>query len=195
MGSPYNECVAGEPVCYDDGHYDALVCEPVPRNAVTTVFAGKEVPRDRRGLREFVAKVAHGTWRDFAETNGHIGGQGAKVLASLLAAGTIAARFESHTPIKWALKGFGALPAEFTRSGTIQVFRYTTPQRALLVGKAAAANFVFVTVAFEGGVLVGSLVNQFIPNDVKDMIGGTINEVVNEQGWKLLFKHPFGIGM
>jgi hypothetical protein len=29
----------------------------------------------------------------------------------------------------------------------------------------------------------------------KDAIGGTINEIVNENGWKLLFTHPFGIGM
>jgi len=29
----------------------------------------------------------------------------------------------------------------------------------------------------------------------QDAIGGTINEIVNEGGWRLLFKHPFGIGM
>ena len=52
-----------------------------------------------------------------------------------------------------------------------------------------------MTVAFEGGILIGSVINQFLPEDVKDAIGGTIYEVVEEQGWKLLFKHPFGIGM
>jgi len=30
---------------------------------------------------------------------------------------------------------------------------------------------------------------------VQNAIGGTINEIVNEGGWRLLFKHPFGFGM
>ena len=68
-------------------------------------------------------------------------------------------------------------------------------QRALLVAKAAAAKFVLVTIAYEGGVVVGSIINQALPEPTKDAIGGTINEIVNEGGWKLLFTHPFGIGM
>jgi hypothetical protein len=60
---------------------------------------------------------------------------------------------------------------------------------------STAAKFVLVTVAFEGGVLVGSLINQALPDDAKDSIGGTINEIVNEGGWKELWRHPFGIGM
>jgi hypothetical protein len=44
-------------------------------------------------------------------------------------------------------------------------------------------------------VAVGSVINQFLPDSTKDAIGGTINEIVNENGWRLLYKHPFGIGM
>jgi hypothetical protein len=44
-------------------------------------------------------------------------------------------------------------------------------------------------------VLIGSVVNQFLEEETKDTIGGTINGIVNEGGWKPLFKHPFEIGM
>jgi hypothetical protein len=69
--------------------------------------------------------------------------------------------------------GFGPLPAEFTSNGMIQVSQYTTLRRALLVGKAAGAKFVFVTVAYEGGVLIGAVVNKFLPEETKAAIGGS----------------------
>jgi hypothetical protein len=84
---------------------------------------------------------------------------------------------------------------EFIKSGSIQVFEYTTVQRALAVARAAALRFVLITAAYEGGVLIGSVINQTLPEKVQDAIGGTINEIVNEGGWRLLFTHPFGIGM
>jgi len=191
----YAGSAEGVPVCYDPGQYGSVVCQPVTGRAIATVFASNDVPQNKSTLREFVARIGDGAWRDFKQTNASLGGKAAKFVGGAFVGGAIAAKFESYTPLKWAMRGFGALPAEFTKSGTIQVFEYTTAQRALLVGKAAAAKFIFVTVAFEGGVLVGSVINQFLSENVKDAIGGTINEVVNEQGWKLLFKHPFGIGM
>src|SRR5690606_17911207 len=69
--------------------------------------------------------------------------------------------------------GFGPLPAEFTSNGMIQVSQYTTLRRALLVGKAAGAKFVFVTLAYEGGVLIGAVVNKFLPEETKAAIGGS----------------------
>jgi hypothetical protein len=189
-------CMECEPVCWDDGTYSHIqTTVPVPLRAQITVYSNDAAPTKQETLAELVAKVAEGTWKDFKLTNGSLGGKGAKFVGGVIVGGSVAAKFESHTPLKWALRGFGALPEEFTRSGAIQVFQRTTLQRALLVGKAAAAKFVLVTVAFEGGVLVGSVINQFLSEDTKEMIGGTINEVVNEGGWKLLFKHPFGIGM
>ena len=93
------------------------------------------------------------------------------------------------------MRGFGPLPAEFTKSGAIQVFEYTTVERALAVAGVAAIKFVLVTTAYEGGVVIGSVINQTLPEKVQNAIGGTINEIVNEGGWRLLFKHPFGFGM
>jgi hypothetical protein len=68
-------------------------------------------------------------------------------------------------------------------------------QSRLRVAGAAAAKFVLVTIAYEGGVLIGSVVNQALPESTQDAIGGTINEIVKEGGWKLLWEHPFGYGM
>lgn len=41
-------------------------------------------------------------------------------------------------------------------------------------------------------MLIGSIVNQFLPESTRDAIGGTINEIVNEEGYKELWRHPFG---
>lgn len=142
-----------------------------------------------------MSKIARGAWQDFKLTNEHSAGKAAKVVGGLAVGGKVATEFGAVTPLRWALRGFGALPTEFTASGAIQVFEFTTLQRALLVGKAALAKFVLVTIAYEGGVVIGSVINQTLSEETKDNIGGTINEIVNEGGWKLLFSHPFGIGM
>jgi hypothetical protein len=39
------------------------------------------------------------------------------------------------------------------------------------------------------------VINQALPERVQDAIGGTIDEIVNKGGWRLLNKHPFGMGM
>lgn len=188
----------GSPICEDSYDYENAVCEPVTARSCTPLvglLTADDVPASPNTLKSGLGSFADAVWSDFALTNRHIGGKVAKFGAGLVVGGKVAGEFGAVTPLKWALRGFGPLPAEFTSSGAIQVFRYTTTQRALLVGKAAAAKFLFVTIAFEGGVLVGAVVNQAIPEETKMMIGGTINEIVNEGGWKLLFKHPFGIGM
>lgn len=128
-------------------------------------------------------------------TNQHTAGKAMKFAGGMAVGGKVAAELGAVTPLKWALSGFGPLPAEFTKSGAIQVFRYTGMERLRLVAGAAGAKFVLVTLAYEGGVVVGSAINQTLSEEIKDAIGGTINEIVNEGGWKLLFTHPFGIGM
>jgi hypothetical protein len=105
----------------------------------------------------------------------------------------VAQALETLTPLQWAVRGFGPLPMEFTKSGAIHVFEFTTLERALKVAQTAAAKFILVTIAYEGGVVIGSLINQTLPNATQDAIGGTIDEIVNHGGWMLLFKHPFGI--
>jgi hypothetical protein len=158
------------------------------------VLTSDTVPEEKH-LSEIISTFADGVWRDFKTTNKSTAGTAAKFGAGLVVGGSVASKFESLTPLRWALKGFGPLPMEFTKSGAIQVFEYTTVQRAVQVAKAAGAKFILVTVAYEGGVLIGSVINQFLSEETKDAIGGTINEIVNEGGWKLLFTHPFGIGM
>lgn len=188
----------GAPICLDDGSYEGAICEEVTSRTstpVVSIVTADEVPQNSATAKSGIVSIIEGTWNDFLVTNRHTAGKAAKVGAGLVVGGKVAGEFGAVTPLKWALRGFGPLPAEFTKSGAIQVFRYTTTQRALLVAKAAAAKFVLVTIAYEGGVLVGAVINQFLSDDTKMAIGGTINEIVNENGWKLLFKHPFGIGM
>jgi hypothetical protein len=103
--------------------------------------------------------------------------------------------YETRMPLGWLLSRFGPLPCEFTSTGAIQVFELSFGERALLVARLAAMRFALVTVAFEGGVLIGSAINQALPERVQDAIGGTINEIINERGWQELWKHPFGIGL
>ncbi|MGH6943852.1 MAG: hypothetical protein ACREH6_06510 [Geminicoccaceae bacterium] len=167
---------------------------PQPRRIVTVVTNDRP-PADRRSAEQLIASIAKGTWHDFVTTNRHTFGKATKFGAGLVVGGKVASEMGAVTPLKWALRGFGPLPAEFTSTGAIQVFEYTTLQRAMLVARAAAAKFVLVTVAYESGVLVGSIINQKLSEETQDAIGGTIDEIVNHGGWKLLFKHPFGIGM
>jgi RHS repeat-associated protein len=62
-----------------------------------------------------------------------------------------------------------------------------------VVGATSAAA---VTGAFSAGYAVGTVINEHVlSEDTKEAIGGALNEIINEGGWKELFKHPFGIGM
>jgi hypothetical protein len=115
--------------------------------------------------------------------------------AGVLTGSTVAAAMESHTALRWMFNGFGPLPAEFTKSGATHVFEWTGTQRLVHVPKSTAINAALVFVAYEGGMLIGSILNQALSTDTKDSIGGTINEVINESGWRELWKHPFGWGM
>jgi hypothetical protein len=159
------------------------------------VLTNDAVIHDKETLRSAFGSVVKAIWSDFKTTNQATAGKAMKLGAGIAVGGAVARPMESLTPLQWILRGFGPLPAEFTKSGAIQVFEFTTLERALLVTKAAAAKFVLVTIAYEGGVLIGSAINQTLSESTKDAIGGTINEIVNESGWKLLFTHPFGIGM
>jgi hypothetical protein len=159
------------------------------------VFTSNHVTEDKKTLKQLVSSFANGVWSDFKATNKATAGKLTKFGAGAALGGPITNYYEAYSPVQWALRGFGPLPAEFTKSGAIQVFEYTTAQRALIVARAAAVRFVLITAAYEGGVLIGSVINQTLPEKVQDAIGGTINEIVNEGGWRLLFKHPFGYGM
>jgi RHS repeat-associated protein len=49
--------------------------------------------------------------------------------------------------------------------------------------------------AGRAGYAVGEAINELLSDETKDAIGGTINEIVNEGGWREIYKHPFGIGL
>ncbi len=159
------------------------------------VLTSDVVVDDKKKLGQTISSLVSAVGRDFLLTNKSIAGKATKFGAGMTMTKAVTSEYESLTILQWAMRGFGALPAEFTKSGAIQVFEFTTMERALLVAKAAGAKFVLVTIAYEGGVVIGSIINQTLSDDTKDAIGGTINEIVNEGGWKLLFTHPFGIGM
>ena len=156
------------------------------------VFTSDVTTDDKKSLGQLVRAFAYGVKRDFILTNSAGAGKVAKLGASVIVGSAVARQLGSLTALQWISQGFGALPQEFTKSGAIQVFEYTTVQRALLVAGATVAKFVLVTAAFEGGVLVGSMINQTLSERAQDAIGGTINEIVHEGGWRLLWTHPFG---
>jgi hypothetical protein len=159
------------------------------------VVMSDAVVTDKRAVKATLESVVKSIWSDFKATNQSLGGKGMKFGAGLAVGSAVARPLEALTPFQWALRGFGPLPAEFTKSGAIQVFEFTTLERAFLVARAAAAKFVLVAIAYEGGVLIGSAINQTLSESASDAIGGTINEIVTEKGWRLLVTHPFGIGM
>jgi RHS repeat-associated protein len=109
------------------------------------------------GFSDFVQNVI----TNFADTNNAIPGVTLPALpvpgteyavpgATLgaLTAGAMAAELGSITPLQWAFSGFRAL-AGFTRLET-----------TVIVSGTAATNFAFATVAYESGVLIGSIVNS-----------------------------------
>ncbi len=162
----------------------------------TIVFTSDHATQEKKPLSQLVSTFAKGVWRDFKTTNQATAGKAVKFGAGAVVFGPrVAQYYEVYTPLQWTLRGFGPLPVEFTESGAIHVFELTTVERALLVARAAAVKFALVTAAYEGGVLIGSAINQTLSDSVKDAIGGTINEIVNEGGWRELYKHPFGIGL
>jgi hypothetical protein len=155
---------------------------------------------DRGTLKKSLNDLATAVWRDFKLTNEHTAGKAAKFGAGLIVGGAVASKFGAQTPLSWARSGLGALPYEFATKlgGGMSNLQWTTlsaGQRLGRVALAAGAKFALVTMAYEGGVLIGAVLNQALPDDVKDAIGGTINEVVNEGGYKLLWERPFGIAI
>lgn len=63
------------------------------------------------------------------------------------------------------------------------------------MSQVAAFKFAYVTIVFESGIVVGSIVNQALNRESKDAIGGTIYRTIYEEGWKDLWRHPFGYGV
>jgi hypothetical protein len=158
---------------------------------ISLIIAGSPMLiHDKKNLHRSLKSLARGAWQDFKTTNQSTATKALKVGAGLIVGGAVARPFQTLTPVQWAMRGFGPLPMEM--SGAIQVFEFSAVERAILVAKTAGAKFVLVTAAFEAGIAIGSVANQFLSEETKDDIGGTINEIVNENGWKCLWQCPFG---
>lgn len=189
----------GEHACFD--RYTNQPIEwPACTSKATVALAEVTKEVERPTLKKMVTDFATAVWRDFALTNEHTAGKAAKTAAGLVVGGSVASRFGAMTPLAWARSGFGPLPYEFASKlgGGVSNLQWTTlsaGQRLGRVAMAAGVKFVLVTMAYEGGVLIGAVVNQALPESAKDAIGGTINEVVNEGGYKLLWERPFGIAV
>jgi len=79
-----------------------------------------------------------------------------------------------------------------TATGVLTVAGAIATNAGWAAGAAGAASGAAVAGAFGAGYGVGTLINEhLLSEDIKTAIGGTLNEIINEGGWK----HPFGIGM
>ena len=171
---------------------------PCPEQSLCVVYADNDEPSNQQLAEQlsWLEKFTKGMWADWQTTNQHTGGKAAKFAASLIAGGVIAKNLEVTSPGAWALNRFGPLPLEMTRNGALQVFRLSKLQRLGFVAVGAGVKYALITlISFHGGVFVGSVINAALPKPVKHAIGGTINEIVNEGGWRELWRHPFGMGL
>jgi hypothetical protein len=162
---------------------------------IVYLYTSDNAPKDMATFKPFIKKIAKGAWDDFRLTNSNTLGKSAKFGAGVIAASTFAKDTGTLTPTAWALSRFGTLPLEFTKSGSLRILTLTGFQRLAAMGTVAAMKFIFVTAAFEGGVAIGSVTNQFLSQEVKDAIGGTMYGIICEEGWKDLWRHPFGYGI
>jgi hypothetical protein len=163
----------------------------VSDKAIAIVVPLDTVPA-KTSIKDFIARTVRAIERDASLTRTSLGGRAAKFAASIVVGSAVAKSVESLTPLQWAARGFGPLPYEFTRSGAIQVFQLSGPERLVRVAVPAVAKGALVFLAFNGGVYVGAALNQVLSDQAKDAIGGTIHEIVNEGGWKDLWRNPFG---
>jgi hypothetical protein len=66
-------------------------------------------------------------------------------------------------------------------------------QRAGAMATAAALKFFYVTIAFEAEATI--VANQLLNQKTKDAIGSTMYGIICEEGWKDLWRRPFGYGI
>ena len=102
---------------------------PLGTRSRVVVFLSDRLAENKKSWSQLVGALVSGAWSDFKTTNSSFSGKAAKFGAGVVAGDTVAKLFEALTPVQWALCGFGPIPAEFTKSGAIQVFEFTAAQR------------------------------------------------------------------
>lgn len=162
---------------------------------VVYLCTSNEAPKDMKAFKAFIKRIVEGARDDFFVTNSQTIGKTVKFSAGVLSASHFAKETGTLTPVAWSLSRFGPLPLEFTKSGALRIYTLTAFQRLGAMAAVGILKFVFVTIAYESGVVIGSVANQFLRQETKDAIGGTMYGIICEQGWKDLWRHPFGYGI
>lgn len=180
---------------------------------VVVMYPTDELPADEAGIRQIYASLTEAAIDKISDEEWQ-GKAALKFGCSLLAGGVVAKTLGGLTPLSWALQSFGPMPGQFVAYRATPVLEYSLEggltqtyrgvaqflggngarimiadlsmgQRAAAVARVAGARFVLVTVAFEGGYLIGSLINKNLEDDTSMVIGGVLNQIINEGGWRL----------
>ena len=120
---------------------------------IVYLYSSNDVPVDIKSLKAFIKSMAKGVKDDFILTNKNTIGKSAKFAAGVLASSHFAKETGTLTPVAWALRRFGPLPLEFTKSGSLRIFTLSAGQRLSAIAVASVAKFIAVTIAYEGGVV------------------------------------------
>jgi hypothetical protein len=195
---------------------------------VIAFYPTNELPSDKNELKSMMSGLAEAAMEKFFEgKNENVAKAVLKFGCSVLAGQTVTKLVGGMTPLGWLLRGFGTFPSQYLtyralpvlefskgmvpmqtfrgvggfvggNGARIMVAELSLGQRLLAVGRVAATRFVLVTIAFQGGYMVGTLINdKMLDDSSKNVIGGVINQIVNEGGWRLAFPKVFrdAIGM
>ncbi len=185
-------------------------------NRVVAFYPTDELPTNKDDLRIMMSTLAESAMEKLFGNSQEAAAKFAlKFGSSMLAGGAVAKSLGGLTPFQWILKGFGAMPKQFLSYRSAPVLEFTTgqkafqtyrgaasfiggngarlmiaelslAQRAATVARVVGARFVLVTIAFEGGYYIGTLINEnVVEDDTQNLIGGTIYQIVNEGGWRL----------
>jgi hypothetical protein len=182
---------------------------------VAVVYPTNELPTDQNQLKSLLGSLADTAVDKFFEGKPDAAAKWVLKRACLvLGGGAIARALGGLTPLRWVLSGFGALPREYVTYRALPVIQYgpggvqglayrgaaefiggngtrilvasSLASRLALVARVVATRFVLVAMAFEGGWRVGTFINEeMLEDDTRMMIGGTLNQIINEGGWNI----------
>lgn len=180
---------------------------------IVALYPTDELPQDQSRLRGLYASLSEAVVRRFNDDEWRAKAI-LKMGCNALVGGTVAKSLGGLTPLSWVLRSFGPMPSQFVtyratpliefipkggvrpayrgvagflggNGARIMIADLTMGQRLAAVARVAGARFILVTIAFEGGYAIGSLINKNLEDDTQFVIGGVLNQIVNEGGWRL----------
>ena len=155
------------------------------------VKVGGGYVRDKGGFMRETGGLTASELRPFSKATLNLQSEAAESISGKLARAsghlkTAAKRLGAAVPVVGMVLGH-ASAAHAAASGDVQGAALDEFGNVPIAGDLVDAG--------RAGYSVGEAINEFLPEDVKNAIGGTINEIVSEGGWKEIVRHPFGIGM